>query len=202
MSRAPIEFWFDLASPYAYFAGQRIDAIAARPGRTVHWKPFLLGVIFKTTGNTPLSAQPLKGDYARRDWARMARLAGIPFVLRDDLPLRTHVPARMVLAMESELGAAAAGVYAKRLLDAHFGEGADIADVAVAAALASGAGPDAGELAVAGSDPYWRDALKRRCAEAEARGVCGSPWITIDGEPFWGADRLDMAERWLATGGW
>lgn len=202
MSPAPIEFWFDLTSPYAYFAGLEVDALAARHGRTVHWKPFLLGVIFKTTGSSPLTAQPLKGDYARRDWARLARLAGVAFTLRDDFPLRTQVPARMVLALEAEAGIIAAGKVAKRLLDALFGEGADIANVEIAAALASGMGFDRSSLIAASGDLHWREALQRRCAEAEERGICGSPWIVIGDEPFWGADRLEMAERWLTTGGW
>ena len=38
-------------------------------------------------------------------------------------------------------------------------------------------------------------------AAAMARGVFGSPFVIVDGEPFWGIDRFDQLERWLATGG-
>ena len=202
MTAAPIEFWFDLTSPYAYFAGREIDALAGRHGRTVHWKPFLLGVVFRTTGSAPLTAQPLKGDYARHDWARLARLADVPFVVRDDFPLRTHLAARMVLAVEAQAGPEAAAGYAGRLLVGLFEEGADIADVNVAAALGGPFGVRPSELAAAASAREWREALRLRCEEAVARGICGSPWIVVDGEPFWGSDRLELVERWLTSGGW
>ena len=70
----PIEFWFDFSSGYAYFASQTIDALAERNGRSVLWRPFMLGVAFKATGGRGLSDTPMKGDYARRDWARLSRL--------------------------------------------------------------------------------------------------------------------------------
>lgn len=202
MTVRPIEFWFDLTSPYAYFAGLEIDALGARHGRAVHWKPFLLGVVFRTTGSSPLTAQPLKGDYAVRDWRRMARLAEVTFVLRDDFPLRTHLAARMVLAVEATAGGAAAGAFSRRLLGALFADGADITNPAVAAAQGVSLALDPDWLvAVSGADE-WRERLRRRCEEAVARGICGSPWIMVDDEPFWGSDRLEMADRWLSTGGW
>lgn len=64
---APIEFWFDFASGYAYFAALEVDALAARHGRRVLWRPFTLGAAFKVTGATGLSRTPLKKDYAERD---------------------------------------------------------------------------------------------------------------------------------------
>lgn len=86
---APIEFFFDFASPYAYFAAHRIDAIAAKHGREVEWRPFMLGAAFKATGMMPLTEQPLRGDYARRDWDRLARRMNLPFVLPERFPIVT-----------------------------------------------------------------------------------------------------------------
>ena len=57
---APIEFWFDFSSPYGYLAAQRIEALAARHGRSVDWRPILLGPIFKVVGTGPLTQIPLK----------------------------------------------------------------------------------------------------------------------------------------------
>ena len=51
-------------------------------------------------------------------------------------------------------------------------------------------------------DPAAKDALKQTNDEAIARGIFGSPFIVVDGEPFWGMDRFDQIDRWLATGGW
>ena len=56
-AKPPIDFYFDFSSPYGYLAAHRIDAVAAKHGRRVHWRPFLLGVAFRETGQTPLIAQ-------------------------------------------------------------------------------------------------------------------------------------------------
>jgi 2-hydroxychromene-2-carboxylate isomerase len=76
---ADIEFWFDFASGYAYFAVLEIEALAARHYRSVLWRPFCLGSALKITGSSGLSRTPLKGDYARRDWQRLARLKSVAF---------------------------------------------------------------------------------------------------------------------------
>src|SRR5439155_1522248 len=89
---APVEFWFDFASGYAYFGALEIEALAERHGRTVAWRPFTLGAAFKVTGAQGLSRTPLKRDYARRDWQRLARLKGVPFSLPENHP-RTGLPA-------------------------------------------------------------------------------------------------------------
>ena len=74
----PIEFWFDFASGYAYFAALEIEALAERHSRTVAWRPFTLGAAFKVTGAQGLGRTPLKREYARRDRDRLARLKGVP----------------------------------------------------------------------------------------------------------------------------
>ena len=75
---------------YGYLAAQRIDEIGAENGRDVDWRPFLLGAVFKTTGAQPLLDIPLKGDYARRDLARSARLMDIPFSVPKQFPFMSH----------------------------------------------------------------------------------------------------------------
>ncbi|WP_341648434.1 DsbA family protein [Thauera humireducens] len=57
----PIDFYFDFSSPYGYFMAERIDALAAAHGRSVRWRPFLLGAVHKVTGEVPLPSKPLKG---------------------------------------------------------------------------------------------------------------------------------------------
>jgi hypothetical protein len=84
----PIAFYFDFSSPYGYLASTRIDALAEKHGRMVTWRPFLLGVAFKTTGQLPLVEQPLRGPYSLHDFARSARLLGVRF----QLPRRWREP--------------------------------------------------------------------------------------------------------------
>ena len=88
---------------------------------------------------------------------------------------------------------------------AYFVDDRDISDAEVAAEVAAGvatpAGVDRAAARAAMDDPQVKDAFRRDVDEALARGVFGSPYIVVDGEPFWGADRLEQVDRWLATGG-
>ena len=59
----PIDFYFDFSSPYGYFAANKIDGIASRHAREVTWRPILLGAVFKSSGQQPLTTIPLIGDY-------------------------------------------------------------------------------------------------------------------------------------------
>ena len=198
---APIDFYFDFSSPYGYLAAQRIEALAARHGRSVDWRPMLLGVIFKETGATPLTQVPLKGDYSRRDMVRSARFHGIDeFRIPSRFPIPTQAAARIVLALKATDAVLATKV-AKALYRAYFVEDLDISDPDVAAEVAGRAGADAAAMRAAIDDPKVKEDLKDAVAEAMKAGVCGSPYFVVDGEPFWGLDRFPQLERWLATGG-
>ena len=198
---SPIEFYFDFSSPYGYLAAQRIDALAAKYGRTVDWRPVLLGVIFKETGMAPLTGIPLKGDYSKRDFARSARFHGITdFRMPPKFPIASQAPARIVLWLKGHDPALATRV-ANALFRAYFVDGVDISVPGAAAAVAGDQGVDVAAARAAVDDPAIKEALRREVDAAIARGVFGSPFIIVDGEPFWGLDRFDQLERWLATGG-
>ncbi len=70
------------------------------------------------------------------------------------------------------------------------------------ARIAKGIGADAEALTSALADDPIKERLKAEVQSAIDRGVFGSPFVIVDGEPFWGADRLDHVEAWLSTGGW
>ncbi len=198
---APIDFYFDFSSPYGYLAAQKIDALAAKHGRSVDWHPVLLGVVFRQTGMAPLTGIPLKGEYSRRDFARSARFHGITgFRMPSRFPIATQAPARIVLWLKARDPVLAVRV-AKALYRAYFHDDVDISDATAAVAIAANEGVDAVAARAAIDDPAVKDALKQEVEQAIGRGVFGSPFIVIDGEPFWGLDRFDQIERWLATGG-
>ena len=198
---AAIDFYFDFSSPYGFLATQKIEALAEKYGRAVDWHPMLLGVVFKETGAAPLTMVPLKGDYSRRDFERSARFHGIAgFRMPPKFPIASQAPARIVLWAKTRDSALAVRVL-KAMYRAFFTEGLDISDPGVAASVAAREGLDAAEARAAVDDPAMKDALKREVEQAIARGVFGSPFVIVDGEPFWGLDRLDQVERWLATGG-
>jgi 2-hydroxychromene-2-carboxylate isomerase len=193
----PIDFYFDFSSPYGYLASTEIDALAARHGRSVTWRPFVLGAAFKLTGQHALTEQPLRGDYARRDFARSARLLGVPFKLPDPFPFFALAASRACYWLEEPSQAKA---LAKAVYHAAFGEGRDITPVPVVAEIARGLGIQGLEQGL--EQPATKAGLRDATDQALARGVFGSPFFIVDGEPFWGHDRLDQLDRWLATGGW
>ena len=198
---APIEFWFDFSSPYGYVASELIDGVAARHGRGVNWHPILLGPIFKAVGTAPLVTLPIKGDYSRHDFARMARYHKVPFRLPDKFPVGTQVATRAFYLI-ADADPARARDFARRVYRAYFAEGRDVADPAVVMEIAASAGADPAALA----EPLKGEAIKDRArAEVEAAmkaGVFGSPYFIVDGEPFWGVDRLPVMEEWMQSGGW
>jgi 2-hydroxychromene-2-carboxylate isomerase len=198
---APIDFYFDFSSPYGYLASQKSEALAAKHGRAVDWRPILLGVVFKQTGSVPLVEIPLKGDYARRDFARSARFHGLPeFRMPSRFPIPSQAPARIVLWQKTRDPAAVSRL-ARAYYHAFFADDIDISVPDNAVAVAAKEGIDAGMARAAIDDPAMKEALKRNVDEAIGRGVFGSPFIIVDGEPFWGLDRFDQIDRWLATKG-
>jgi 2-hydroxychromene-2-carboxylate isomerase len=87
-------------------------------------------------------------------------------------------------------------------LHAHWGEGRDLGAAEAVAEVATGLGLAREALLAAVADQRIKDLLKERTQAAIERGVFGSPFIFVDGEPFWGADRLPQVEAWLSKVGW
>lgn len=200
-SSSPIPFWFDFASGYAYFAALEMDALEARVGRKVQWRPFLLGTAFKVTGVRGLSSTPMKKDYAWRDWARIARSKGVSFKLPAHHPSVALAATRVFYVIE-EQDPVLARAFAKAVLDAYFANGIDSGNMEHVARVADGMGLEGAALAEAAIEPRIKEKVRQVSEEAVASGVFGSPFFFVDGEPFWGWDRLPMMEEWIRTGGW
>jgi 2-hydroxychromene-2-carboxylate isomerase len=198
---APIDFYFEFASPYGYLASTRIDTIAARHGREASWHPIMLGAAFKVTGAQPLAHIPLKGDYMMRDLPRFARLLEVPFKAPPVMPANSLAASRACIWLEQH-DARKGKRLAQAVFHAHWGEGHDIGRPDDVADIAEPLGIDRSELLAAVADPAVKERLRQATEAAIGRGVFGSPFVFVDGEPFWGADRLDQVERWLAAGGW
>jgi 2-hydroxychromene-2-carboxylate isomerase len=196
----PIEFYFDFSSPYGYLAATRISQLAGKYGRGVEWKPILLGAVFKVTGSGPLPSLPLKGPYSKRDMERSARFFGVPFKLPDPFPVSTQAPARAIYWLEQtkpeRIEACVLALYR-----AYFVDGRNISSPDVTADMLASLGLDRSEALTAIAEPAIKERLRCVTDNAIERGVFGSPYIFVDGEPFWGSDRLAQVERWLRSGG-
>jgi 2-hydroxychromene-2-carboxylate isomerase len=201
VTRSPIEFWFDFSSPYGYLASYRIDQIGEEFGRDVLWRPYLLGVVFKSSGQSPLVSQPMRGPYHLKDMQRTARKLNVPMVLPEGFPMATIAAGRAFYWMESQDPRRARDL-AKALYRAAFAQGRNITTAEVVAEVGRELGIDPAATLAGIGTPAVKERLKAETDNAIARGIFGSPFILIDGEPFWGNDRLDDVREWLKTGGW
>jgi 2-hydroxychromene-2-carboxylate isomerase len=197
----PVDFYFEFSSPYGYIASQIAEDTEKRIGRAMTWRPMLVGPVFKVTGQQPLVSVPMKGDYSKRDFVRTARLHKVPFVYPEKFPINTVGAARAFYWVDDQ-DPAGARALAKALYRAYFGAGRDISSTDVILDVARSEGIDADALAKALEDPAHKDRVKREVDAAIAAGVFGSPYFIVDGEPFWGVDRMAMLEQWVRSGGW
>ena len=200
MSNA-IDFYFDFSSPYGYLMAEKIDTLAAQYGRQVKWHPILLGIVFKATGSAPLTLQnPAKASYSLLDFARSARFMGLPYHHPSNFPLATQVAARTYYWLDGQ-DCGLARQFALAAYRALFVEDRDISAPETVFEIASKLGVHRSTLENALQTPEIKACLKDEVDGAIAAGVFGSPHVIIDGEPFFGADRLPQIEQWLKTGG-
>jgi 2-hydroxychromene-2-carboxylate isomerase len=197
----PIEFWFDFSSPYAYFASEGIDQLARETGRAILWRPFLLGAVMTSSGMKPLVDMPLRGDYARHDWDRIARMLGVPFTLPASHPYAATKASRAFYWLERHEPAHAAD-FAHAIFRAHFVEGRDPSESSVIARCADNLALDGKALIEAIQSNDAKAMLRTHMEEAVEKKVFGAPHFIVDGEPFWGWDRMAMMRQWIERGGW
>ena len=191
-----IDFYFDFTSPYGYLASALIEPLAARHGRKVTWRPYLLGAAFKVNGGRPPTEVPLKGEYVARDFPRSARFHGIPYRHPSVFPVPAVAATRAYYWVAGQDEASAVAL-AKAIYRAYFTEDVNIADAENVVRIAAGAGHPAEAVRAALNDQSVKDRTKAEVDAAVARGAFGSPYVVVDGEPFWGVDRFDQLERWL-----
>ena len=200
-SASPLDFYFDFSSPYSYLLSEKIDDLAARYGRKVRWHPILLGIVFKATGSAPLTLQNApKAAYSLRDFARSARFMGIPYRHPEKFPLATQNAARAYYWLHGQ-DCALARQFAHAVFRALYVEGLDVSAPETVLEIGAKIGVDRNRLETALQSPEMKEKLKQEVDAALALGVFGAPYVVVDGEPFFGADRLPQIEQWLASGG-
>lgn len=196
-----VDYYFATVSPWAYLGHARFVAMAQAAGATVRVKPVDLGEIFPVSGGLPLAKRaPQRQAYRLVELQRFSSFLGIPLHPQPAFfPVNGNEAAKLILAADTDLGSAAALDLAGRVGAAIWAQQRNVADPAVLAALVAEAGLPARLLDVAALDAA---ALRYAALTAEARdlGVFGAPTYVIDGELFWGQDRLDFVQRRLQRG--
>jgi 2-hydroxychromene-2-carboxylate isomerase len=194
-----MQFWFDFASSYSYVAALRVEAVCARAGVSLEYKPFLLGPLFEQQlgiRDSPFNVHRERGRYMWRDLERLCEKYDLPWHRPSAFP-RSSVLAARIACCAGE----AVGPLVRATFRANFAQDQEIADPAVMRALVEGIGGDGEQaLALAGS-PEVKAQLRANTSEAQRLGIFGAPDFVAAGELFFGQDRLDDAAAWEANRG-
>lgn len=184
-----IEFFYDVGSPYSYFAAAQVEDLAKEAGLPVAWRPFLLGGVFKASGNQPPIAVTARGPYLLKDLRRCSEQLGVPLHMPNQFPLNTLLPMRVLAGLpEAELPAATL-----KLFRAYWYDNLDISSPEVVADMLGVA------AVAAANDEAVKQKLKDNSEEAVMRGAFGAPTFFVGKEMFFGADRIPQLKWWLAT---
>jgi len=186
-------FTYDIVCPFAYLASTRVAALAAEAGRPVTWDPVLLGGVLKALDrpDVPMEAMPApKARLQALDIVRQASMLEVELNVPPQHPRRTVAAMRCLVAADHakvpELTAA--------LYRAYWVDGVDVSDIGALGAITARFGVDA---AATQTDAAARQGLFDATAAAVQRGVFGVPSIEVDGELFYGVDRLHLVREKL-----
>jgi 2-hydroxychromene-2-carboxylate isomerase len=194
-----VDFHFDFSSPYGFLAAMSIDAVLARSTfRKLRWRPFLLGAVYKRFGQSPLE-HPLKRRYVIEiDVPRIGRREGLTIQVPSGFPEHSLPGARAFYWIEAR-APDKAPEFARIAYRKYWLEGHSTARPEIAIDAAAALGFDRNRVREGLEDPDVKQRLVNANEQAIARGVFGSPFIVVDGEPFWGNDRLDDVVQRLAA---
>jgi 2-hydroxychromene-2-carboxylate isomerase len=193
----PLTFWFEFASSYSYPAALRIEEVSRRYGRSVVWRPFLLGPIFREQGwnDSPFNIYPAKGRYMWRDLERICAGLGLPFRRPSQFPRNGLLAARIVCTDEA---GAWVPQFVRRVYTANFSEDCAIADPEVLLDRLQGLVSDPTATLAAAQTETAKSLLRRNTEQAVELGIFGSPTVVAGTELFWGNDRIEPAFEWAA----
>jgi len=195
----PVDFFYWTGSTYTYLTIGRIDAAAERAGLQVNWKPFNLRALLRENNHVPFPAGRAKTAYMWRDLERRARMHGLPFP--EKLPAYPSDPETLnfkaaLVAHEEGWGKD----YARAAFDWWFLRGRPPGMNGNLAPMLREMGRDADAVLARIEAPDIEARLAASADEARSLGLFGSPHFVVDGEIFWGDDRLEDAFSWARAG--
>ncbi len=199
---ASIDYYFAPQSPYAYLGHARFAAIAQAAGATIRVLPVDLGgKVFSVSGGMPLAKRaPQRQAYRLLELKRFSEWLDVPLVLQPKyFPVNADDAAKLIIAVDLKDGTQAAMKTTGAVMRAVWLQERNIADEAVLVALLAEQGLSAARLEEAHSQTV-HERYEVDSQLAIDAGVFGAPSYVIDGEIFWGQDRLDFVQRRLALG--
>lgn len=193
-----VEVFWDVASPYTYLAITQIAGLRQRTGAEVELRPFLLGGVFKATGNTMPAAVPAKAMYMLQDLRRWRELYNVPLCLPR---LETVFPISSLLPMRVAVAALLQGVgeeFCHGIFKAYWAQARDVSQLEVVREVLDEMELPTAALLAAAETQAVKDKLRANTDEAVERGAFGAPAIFVDDQLFVGNDRLQLVEAFLA----
>jgi 2-hydroxychromene-2-carboxylate isomerase len=194
-----ITYFMTPLSPWTYLGHARLVAIAQEAGAAIDIRPVDLGRVFSVSGGLPLSKRaPQRQSYRLQDLQRWAAHLGLPLTVQPKFfPVSPDLAARLIIAARTSLGADVALALADAIMRAVWAEEKNIADEDTLAQVADLIGLDGRMLLRSAVTPGVQEQFDRNTDDAIAANMFGAPWYVVDGEAFWGQDRLDFVERAL-----
>ena len=186
-----VEFYFDLGSPATYLAYTQLPKICEQTDSQLIYIPFLLGGVFKATGNASPATIPAKGRYMFQDLDRYAKRYGVPLKFNPHFPINTLMLMRAVTGMQLR-HPGRFQAFIDCLFHALWVEGRSLDDLATVASVLTQNGFDPNEVLALTADEEVKATLKDNTEKAVQRGVFGAPSMIVDHQLFFGQDRLDF----------
>lgn len=198
MSDTPIEFFYDVVSPYSHFAAHTAQKLAETTGRQVRWRAFFLGGVLRSSGNSAPATVPAKGQLLRTDFARESARLSVPFSYHPGFPMNTLGLMRGLAGLESSDPERAATL-ALALFKAMWIDNIPTDDLDRLGPIIASAGVDPAAFLTGAQDPANKARLKAQSDEAVERGAFGAPTFFVGDRMWWGHDRMDQLAWCLAN---
>lgn len=194
--RKTVEFFFDVVSLASYLAWTQLPDLVRAYDADIRWRPMLLGGVFKATGNVSPVAVPAKGRYMERDMARFAQRYGVPLNMNPHFPINSLHLMRGATAL---LDTQDFHPYLETMFEGMWVERLDMSDPDKVAERLVRVDIDPSGFQARIQDESVKQRLKATTEEAVERGAFGAPTFFVDGEMFFGQDRLDFVREALTA---
>ncbi|WP_151448418.1 2-hydroxychromene-2-carboxylate isomerase [Lacisediminimonas profundi] len=193
------DYYFAPPSPWAYLGHERFVAMANKAGVAVNLKPCDIGKVFSVSGGLPLAKRPPQRQaYRLLELKRWSEHLGIPLNLQPKFfPVGGDPAAKLIIATQLAHGTSAALKLTGAVMRAVWAEERNISDADTLVAIANECGHDGKSLLKSSETASVQAEYDRNTEDAMAANVFGAPWYVVDGEGFWGQDRLEFVERAL-----
>lgn len=196
-----VEYFLAPQSPFVYLGHARFVDIANRHNAQVLLKPVDLGKVFAVSGGVPLAQRPPQRQaYRLVELERWSQFLNMPMHLHPTFfPVSGDAAARLIIAAQLAHGTARALALTGAICRGVWADQRNIADAATLALIADEVGLDGANLLKASEGQAVQAVYAQNTQDALSANVYGAPWFVLDGQPYWGQDRLEFLDRALAA---